>query len=73
MHDATRIKILKARPVEIRQPVPAGTVVAASDRLVIACASGGLEVLELQREGKRAVEAGDFLRGYDIRPGQRLS
>ncbi|MCK8463922.1 methionyl-tRNA formyltransferase [Aliiroseovarius sp. S1339] len=34
--------------------------------LVIACGTGAIKVLRAQRPGKRAMEAGDFLRGFDM-------
>jgi methionyl-tRNA formyltransferase len=40
---------------------------------VVACSDGGIEILELQREGKRRVSATDFLHGYRLTPGDRLS
>jgi methionyl-tRNA formyltransferase len=43
------------------------------DRLTIACASGAVRLLELQREGKGAMTADDFLRGLIVAPGTRLA
>ena len=42
------------------------------DRLTIACGSGALRILKLQRAGKHAMEAADFLRGSPIGPGAVL-
>jgi methionyl-tRNA formyltransferase len=36
------------------------------DGLAIACGDGAVEVLRAQRPGKRAMEAEDFLRGFDM-------
>jgi methionyl-tRNA formyltransferase len=49
-----------------------GEVREAGERLVVACGAGAVEVLELQREGKRRVAAADFLRGAGLAPGDRL-
>lgn len=38
-------------------------------KLEIACSPGIIEILELQKEGKKRLMAGDFLRGYELRPG----
>jgi methionyl-tRNA formyltransferase len=46
-----------------------GTVLAAEGALRIACAEGSIEVLTLQREGKKAMPAPDFLRGSPLAPG----
>ncbi|TWT30962.1 Methionyl-tRNA formyltransferase [Posidoniimonas corsicana] len=53
-------------------PAPAGTVVDAKDRLVIATGDGAIEVLELQPAGKKAMAVGDWLRGAAIKPGDVL-
>ena len=41
-------------------------------RLLVACGSGAVEVLELQRNGGRRLAAGDFLRGHPVAPGTVL-
>ena len=49
-----------------------GTILNASNRLLIAAGDDALEVLELQPAGKRSLPAAEFLRGYRIRPSDRL-
>jgi len=55
-----------------------GTVLAAetgpdTGRIVVACGGGTvLAITRLVPEGKRAMAAGEFLRGSSLRPGQRL-
>lgn len=39
------------------------------DRLAIACGTGAIRLLKLQREGKGAMEAEEFLRGFPIPQG----
>jgi methionyl-tRNA formyltransferase len=39
------------------------------DHLTIACGEGAVRLTELQRAGKRPMEAEDFLRGAPLRPG----
>lgn len=47
-----------------------GTVVEATgDRLIVATGDGAIQVHELQLEGKRAMQARDFLAGHGLRPG----
>jgi methionyl-tRNA formyltransferase len=43
------------------------------DALLIACADGAVRILRAQREGRAPQGAEAFLRGFPIRPGQRLS
>jgi len=74
-HDGQRIKILQAEIVAMpRGPesVVPGTVV--DDALNIACGEDTcLRPLILQRAGKAPVATSDFLRGYSLTPGTRLS
>jgi methionyl-tRNA formyltransferase len=49
-----------------------GTVLCADSRLLVATGDGPLEVLDLQPAGKKKLTAGEFLRGYPIRVGDRL-
>jgi methionyl-tRNA formyltransferase len=51
----------------------AGTVLAAQgERLVIATGEGGLAIDAIQPAGKRVLSAGEFLRGYPVRPGDKF-
>lgn len=63
-----RIKILKAKPVD--SAGEAGIVLRAP--LVIACGSGALEVLEVQRAGKGRADTEAFLRGFPLEPGMKV-
>jgi len=49
-----------------------GVVLQADDRLVVACGRGAVEFLTVQRAGKAAQPARDFLRGFGLRAGQQL-
>jgi methionyl-tRNA formyltransferase len=50
-----------------------GTVLAATgETLIIATGAGALAIEQIQPAGKRAMSAGDLLRGNAIRPGDRL-
>ena len=46
---------------------PPGTVL--DDRLTVACADGAVRILELQRAGRQAMKADEFLRGTPLPPG----
>ena len=46
--------------------------VAANDKLTIACGKDSIRVVELQREGKKPMNAADFLRGTPLKPPLRL-
>jgi methionyl-tRNA formyltransferase len=55
-------------------PGPAGGVPGSvlDDRLAVACGEGVLRLLRLQRPGRAALEAPDFLRGFPLSPGTIL-
>jgi methionyl-tRNA formyltransferase len=63
-----RLKILRTELVE-GQGEP-GTVL--DDRLTIACGTGAIRLLEIQRAGKRAMNADEFSRGFSLPRGTRL-
>lgn len=67
--DGERIKVLKA---EVAPDVgAAGTTL--DDALTIACGSGALRLLRVQRAGKPVMDAADFLRGKAVPAGIRLA
>ena len=49
-----------------------GAVVEADGRLVVACGAGAVEVLALQRQGKRRMDTAAFLNGADLAAGTVL-
>ena len=60
-----RVKLLRAETVE--GAGQHGEVI--DDRLAIACGSGAIRPLRLQRAGKPAMDLADFLRGYPVEVG----
>ncbi len=64
-----RIKVLKATSLD--DTGTPGTVL--DDELAIACGSGAVRLLVLQREGKAPMDAIAFLRGFPIAKGTRVS
>jgi len=67
-HEGERIKLLAAEPAA-GAGAP-GEVLDAGG--VIACGSGALRLLKLQRAGKAAADAEAFLRGFPLPRGARL-
>ena len=51
---------------------PPGTVLDAAGRLVVACGTGAVEILDLQQQGRRRLSAPDFLNGYTLKPGDQV-
>ena len=66
--DGQRVKVLNSRIADGQGA--AGTVL--DDTLCVACGSGAVQLLRLQRAGKGAMDATDFLRGLPLAKGQTL-
>jgi methionyl-tRNA formyltransferase len=67
--EPTRVKILRGEIAD-------GTGAAGDlldDRLAIACQQGALRILDLQRAGKGAMKAEEFLRGTPLKAGGRVN
>lgn len=70
LHDGVSLKLLRSQRAE-GTGAP-GTVLHADERLIVACGTGAVEILEAQQPGRRALPAVDFLNGYPLEPGMRL-
>ncbi len=71
--DETRVKILQARPIDaasLETQGPAGQV--AENGAVIYCGDGALELLQVQRAGKAAMPAVEFMRAGLLPAGKNL-
>jgi len=68
------IKVHAVQPLDLIASAPPGTIVRADERhgLRVACGGGTIEILELQRPGRRAVSGREWLRGRDVQAGLRL-
>jgi methionyl-tRNA formyltransferase len=66
--EPVRTKVLRAALAE--SAGPPGMVLDA--HLTVGCAEGAVRLVELQRAGRRAMKAAEFLRGTPIAPGIRL-
>ncbi|PQA88125.1 methionyl-tRNA formyltransferase [Hyphococcus luteus] len=66
-----RVKVLMSRPAE-GASAP-GEILDTDEKLVIACGEGAVELVTLQRAGKKAQTAEEFLRGFALEKGATLS
>jgi methionyl-tRNA formyltransferase len=67
--ETARVKILRC---ELAQGSgPPGDLL--DDRLTVACKEGAIRILELQRAGKGAMKANEFLRGTPLKAGARVA
>jgi methionyl-tRNA formyltransferase len=67
--EGTRVKVLRSTLAQ--GSGPPGTVL--DDQLTVACGEGAVRLLELQRAGRQAMPAEEFLRGAGINRGARLT
>jgi methionyl-tRNA formyltransferase len=65
----TRVKVLRSTLA----PGAGEAGTALDDTLTVGCGDGAVRLLELQRAGRQAMHAGEFLRGTTIRKGARLA
>ena len=66
-----RLIVLEVAPLDVPTGGP-GTIAEASQRLVVHCGGGAVEIVRLKPEGKREMGAAEFLHGHTLRPGDRL-
>lgn len=71
--DGRLLHIHKAAPADIGASELPGTVIENAANLTVACGMGALYLLEVQIEGRRRMNARDFLRGHKIKVGTILT
>jgi methionyl-tRNA formyltransferase len=68
--ESQRLILHRSRPAPDPVNAASGVVVeAAGDRLLVATGLGGLDLLEIQPEGKRPMSIREFLAGHPLAPG----
>lgn len=63
-YNGERFKLLKCRALPNEHCLKAGELLQDGNRLFIGCAVGALEVLQIQRQGKKAMATEELLRGF---------
>lgn len=72
LHAGRMLKVYRAAVVPGAQGAAPGVVLPGEGRILVGTGSGCLELLELQQEGRRRMDAAEFLRGYPLEPGALL-
>ncbi len=69
-----QLKIFRSRAValQVRSDAPGTIVKVGRNFFTVACASGAVDVLEVQLQGKKRMDVAAFLNGNELRPGDRL-
>lgn len=70
--NGTMLKIFRTEIVDERTEKPPGTIIQTGNRLHIATGKGVLRILELQKEGKKRMDAASFLRGTEVKSGDKM-
>ncbi len=70
-HNGESLKILRSQMLNDLTSADAapGAVVNVDNRIVVACGEGAVDILEIQRGGRRPMNAADFLNGYAMSAG----
>ncbi len=68
-HKKNRLKIIKAEETDLNGK--AGEII--DDNLIIGCLKNSIKILEIQKEGKKSLNTKDFLSGYKIKKGEKLT
>ena len=63
-HKGERFKLLKCKVVENERGLKSGELYSDNKHLIIGCKTKALEVLSIQRQGKKAMSVEELLRGY---------
>ena len=69
----TRLLIVKGEVLDVPSPAMPGTVIAFTSGIEVATRRGVYLVREVKRSGKRSLRAAEFLRGFPLPVGTRLS
>ena len=64
-----RLKIIKAEEIDLNGKE--GEII--DDNLIIGCLKNSIKILEIQKEGKKTLNTKDFLSGYKIKKGEKLT
>ncbi len=73
-HRGAYLKVHEAEPRDLvpREAPPGVVLEAQGDTIVVSCGRGAVRLLTLQAEGKRALAASEFLRGFALERGGLL-
>lgn len=67
-----RVKLLRS-VLAVGEGVPGQVLASGAAGVVVACGTGAVRVTEMQRAGKRSMQAAEFLRGTPLAPGSCIA
>ncbi len=65
IHNEKLIKVYRTR-INNSMNLDAGKILEKKDQLFVGCSNGSIEILEIQSEGRKKMNAAEFLRGYSF-------
>jgi methionyl-tRNA formyltransferase len=65
-------KLIVHRLCAAAEQTAAGCFRVEAGKLLVGCAGGSVELLEVQMEAKKRMTAGEFLRGFQVKSGERV-
>ncbi len=65
-------KLIVHRLCVAQEPMDPGVIRVDASRIFVGCKGGSIELLEVQMEGKRRMVAGEFMRGFQVKSGERV-
>ena len=65
-YNGSRIKILKAKEILNHKETP-GKII--NEKFTIACLENAIQILEIQKEGKKKMDINEYLKGNDLKVG----
>ncbi len=69
-----RLKIWRTQLVSLNSRMPCGSIFIGGDGYpLVQCLPGSIKLLEVQPQGKKKIDGGDWLRGSHLSEGDRLS
>lgn len=71
-HGDRLIKIFRTRLSGLSFSTTPGTIAVIDEQIIVTTATRGVELLELQQEGKRRLAAREFLHGYRLKSGDQF-
>ncbi len=72
-HRGTSLRIYRTKVSAAEGKGEPGEILSGGPALLVSTGDGAVEILEVQQEGKRRLGAEEFLRGYRMEKGGRLS
>ncbi len=72
-YEGERFKVLSAEAFDDNAGVPVGSVIGSDAGLLIQCGEGILSVNQIQRQGKKAMNIDELLRGFQFNSGSVLN